>query len=110
MIPDPEHKLDQLFKAYRQACADFEPSADFMPVLWAKIEAAGTMSWLVPMRIWATRLAAAASLAAAVLIVSLGFMQRAPEDLLEAGYIDVLVEDAVLASDGDLWLLGENRQ
>jgi hypothetical protein len=37
-------------------------------------------------------------------------VQRAPEDLLEAGYIDVLVEDAVLESDGDLWLLGENRQ
>jgi hypothetical protein len=32
-------RLDALFRAYRQACPDPEPSADFMPRLWQKIEA-----------------------------------------------------------------------
>jgi hypothetical protein len=31
--------LDGLFQAYRQACPDPEPSVNFMPELWAKIEA-----------------------------------------------------------------------
>jgi hypothetical protein len=32
-------KLDALFRAYRQACPDPEPGADFMPKLWGRIEA-----------------------------------------------------------------------
>jgi len=31
--------LDGLFHAYRQACADPEPSVNFMPEMWARIEA-----------------------------------------------------------------------
>ena len=38
MISD-ESGLDQLFGRYRQSCPDVEPSANFMPALWAKIEA-----------------------------------------------------------------------
>ena len=34
-----DERLDALFRAYRQACPDPEPSADFMPRLWQKIEA-----------------------------------------------------------------------
>ena len=34
-----DERLDALFRAYRQACPDPEPSADFMPRLWLKIEA-----------------------------------------------------------------------
>ena len=32
-------RLDSLFHAYRQACPDPEPSVNFMPEMWAKIEA-----------------------------------------------------------------------
>lgn len=32
-------RLDSLFLSYRQACADPEPSVNFMPEMWAKIEA-----------------------------------------------------------------------
>jgi len=32
-------RLDALFQAYREACPDLEPGADFMPRLWQKIEA-----------------------------------------------------------------------
>ncbi|HEY4084364.1 MAG TPA: hypothetical protein VGM43_00435 [Bryobacteraceae bacterium] len=32
-------RLDSLFRAYRQACPDPEPSVNFTPEMWAKIEA-----------------------------------------------------------------------
>jgi len=32
-------RLDELFHAYRDACPDPEPSVNFMPEMWAKIEA-----------------------------------------------------------------------
>jgi hypothetical protein len=32
-------RLDSLFHAYRDACPDPEPSVNFMPEMWAKIEA-----------------------------------------------------------------------
>jgi hypothetical protein len=32
-------KLDALFAEYRMACPDPEPSADFMPGMWKRIEA-----------------------------------------------------------------------
>jgi hypothetical protein len=34
-----EARLDRLFRAYRDACPDPEPGANFMPELWARIEA-----------------------------------------------------------------------
>jgi hypothetical protein len=36
---EKERRLDQLFRAYREACPDAEAGANFMPGLWAKIEA-----------------------------------------------------------------------
>jgi len=34
-----DNRLDQLFHAYREACPDPEPSVNFMPEMWARIEA-----------------------------------------------------------------------
>jgi len=39
-----EARLDAMFEAYRAACPDLEPSADFMPQLWLKIEARQSVS------------------------------------------------------------------
>ncbi len=36
---DEESGLEQFFQRYRQACPDVEPSVNFMPILWQKIEA-----------------------------------------------------------------------
>ncbi|MGA2131387.1 MAG: hypothetical protein ABSH50_03655 [Bryobacteraceae bacterium] len=33
-----ENELDGLFRAYREACPDPEPSVNFMPELWRRIE------------------------------------------------------------------------
>jgi len=38
-VESDDGRLDVLFRAYRDACPDLEPSADFMPRLWQKIEA-----------------------------------------------------------------------
>ena len=32
-------RLDELFVAYRGSCPDFDPGVNFMPELWARIEA-----------------------------------------------------------------------
>jgi hypothetical protein len=43
---DMDVRLNDLFLAYREACPDPEPSVNFMPEMWAKIEsreASGTV-------------------------------------------------------------------
>lgn len=39
MEPEAELRLDELFRAYRAACPEPEASVNFMPEIWAKIEA-----------------------------------------------------------------------
>lgn len=34
-----EARLDEVFRAYRAACPDPDPSANFMPNIWSRIEA-----------------------------------------------------------------------
>lgn len=36
---EADARLDELFLAYREACPDPEPSVNFTPELWARIEA-----------------------------------------------------------------------
>ncbi|MBI3472406.1 MAG: hypothetical protein HY013_13720 [Candidatus Solibacter usitatus] len=44
-MSDPrEQRFDALLKSYREACPDPEPSVNFMPHLWAKIERAQNAS------------------------------------------------------------------
>jgi hypothetical protein len=38
MHGNDEERLDVLFRAYRDACPDPDPSANFMPNIWARIE------------------------------------------------------------------------
>jgi anti-sigma-K factor RskA len=38
-IRQADTQLDELFLAYREACPDPEPSVNFTPELWARIEA-----------------------------------------------------------------------
>jgi hypothetical protein len=40
---DLDPKLDSLFQAYKGACPEVEGSVNFMPNLWAKIEARQTL-------------------------------------------------------------------
>ncbi len=106
-----EEKLERIWKLYRAACPAPEPTAGFMPGLWAKIDARRSPGWLAPLRVWATRVAAAAGLAAALLVAAVGMWQ--PQQSLEVrewGYVDVLAQDAADQRDGDLWLLVSNGE
>jgi hypothetical protein len=106
-----DEKLDWLFKAYRAACPAPEPSANFMPGLWVKIDSQRSQSWIAPLRIWATRVTAVAGLAAALLAGAVGiWRQPYSTQVLEVRYVDVLADDAADEFDGDLWLLVGNSQ
>ena len=83
-------KLDALWAEYREACPDPEPSANFVPHLWQRIEARrNAASSLV--RLWAE----AWVMAALVLTLLIGAFlipryQRQP--LYQSTYADVLAE------------------
>ena len=41
-----ESGLDELFGRYRQSCPDVEPSVNFMPALWQRVEARHSFPFL----------------------------------------------------------------
>ena len=82
--------LDRLWEAYRRVTSDPEVSPNFMPQLWARIEAARPITWTEPLTWLAARLlplAAALTLAMGVYIWSPRLGGPAP------GYADVLAAD-----------------
>jgi hypothetical protein len=77
----PEERLDALLAAYCDACPDPEPSPDFMPGLWRKIEArrAFAFTW----RRLAQGIVTAAALASLAMGVYLKGVSPAPPTYLE---------------------------
>lgn len=61
-----EEAFERLLAAYREACPDPEPSADFVPGLWRKIEGRQTFGFAV------RRLARALITAAAIASLAMG--------------------------------------
>lgn len=92
-----DQELDRLLAAYREACEAPEPSADFMPRLWARIEAS-EQGWTERLWKWANGLAAAAAVAS-VLLVALQMASRPAPDYYAATYVETLLAqtDAELA-------------
>ena len=39
-----DQQLDELFQHYKAACVDVNPNPNFMPQVWARIEAAANLS------------------------------------------------------------------
>lgn len=83
-----EQELDRLLAAYRDACEAPEPGADFMPRLWARIEA--TQSWPERLWKWANGLALAAA-AASVLLVLYQVSAKPRVDFYSATYVETLM-------------------
>ena len=86
-------RLDECFAAYRDACPDPEPAADFMPRLWARIEGRRESQAAAAWRRWTEAflsLAAAASLA----IVLLQVVPQATHVYYHSTYLDQLSEEA----------------
>jgi hypothetical protein len=89
----PESRqLDELFARYRAACPDVEPSTNFMPALWQRIEKRGSVSTLLPKL---ARLTAAATAAACLLLTVLIGLPGTPsrKPLVPASYTDALYAD-----------------
>lgn len=103
--------LDRLFAAYRRATSEVEASRNFLPELWARIDAQRTPEWLSPLKLWATRLTAASAAAAALMVASslLPTNAEQPIDVLDASYEEVLTVDSMDEHDGALWILAGVR-
>ncbi len=85
-----DDKLDALWAEYRDACPDPEPSTEFMPRLWRRIDGrrSGTTSIF-------RRLAQVCMMAAVALTILMAVvipqLQRLP--VYTASYVDVLTAD-----------------
>jgi hypothetical protein len=83
-----EDKLDGLWAAYRDACPDPEPGADFMPGLWQKIEARRSATISVFRRLSQVCVAATVALTLLMGVVLIPRLQKAP--IYSSTYVDML--------------------
>jgi hypothetical protein len=83
-----EERLDALFRAYRQACPTPEPSANFMPEIWQRIEARQTVTFSF------RRMANALATAALALSIALSVYMALPSSNPTAyqSYVEALAE------------------
>jgi len=89
MRGNDDEKLDAVFRAYRYACPDPDASVNFMPALWARIEARQT--FLFSFR----RMANAFVTAAVALSIALGVYLSIPRSTPGIGsetYIEALAD------------------
>ena len=92
-----EARLDALFTAYREACPDREPGADFMPQLWQKIEARDRFSTVFGR---VARNLVTAALALSVLLGLAVSLSSRVTPLPSESYVEVLAEDHARQSLG----------
>ena len=79
--------LDQMFRAYREACGDPDASTDFMPDMWARIEAREvSTNWFGRV---AKTLVAAALTASVILGMMISSMKQ-PDPFFNATVVDAL--------------------
>ena len=89
-----QSRLDEMFRAYRDACPEPEASPDFMPVMWAKIEAREVSTN------WFGRVAKALVTAAIAASVILGMMissNNQSSSFFDATFVDALQADQTSA-------------
>ena len=101
-----ERRLASLWAQYRGACPDPEPSPEFMPELWQRIEARRRATVSLLFRRWAeVCVLAAVTLSLLFTTLLIPRSQRSP--VYQSTYLDVLAaadssEDAVLLPIGEL--------
>ncbi len=84
-------KLDALWAEYREACPDPEPSAQFMPNLWQRIEARRVATTSVFRRLAQVCVVATAALTVIMGVVLIPQFQKAL--VYSSNYVDVLAAD-----------------
>jgi hypothetical protein len=86
-----ESRLDRLFQTYRVSCPEVEPSANFMPNLWQRIESRHTFGFVFQ-NVARTTVAACAALC--LLLVVLNFALPLENRLAQPpNYTDVLMAE-----------------
>jgi hypothetical protein len=89
MNPEDRHpQLDNLFDKYREACGSPEPSPNFMPMLWSKIEARqnkGLLIERIARTFVATAMAACGMLGILILLPS-----QQPSAFLNSSYVEAI--------------------
>ena len=85
-----ESGLDGLLQAYRTACPDPEPSANFMPGIWHKIEARRSF-WFVFQREARALMTASAALFLVLLVLNL--FSGSQNHLMASSYADALMAE-----------------
>jgi hypothetical protein len=86
-------RLDEWFSAYRDACPEPEPSAGFMPRLWARIEGRREFQAAAAWRRWTEAFLSLAA-AASLLIVLLQVVPQSAPVYYHSTYLDQLSEEA----------------
>lgn len=87
---ETDRRLDELFISYRAACVEPEASPEFMPQMWAKIEARErSTNWFGSM---AKALVTAALAASVILGMLVSSMNQAPE-YFNATFVEALTAD-----------------
>jgi hypothetical protein len=83
-----DEKLDALFRAYRAACPDRDPGANFMPELWKRIESRQTFTFSF------RRMASGFVTAALALTIAMGIYMAIPRTNpnMPQSYIEALAE------------------
>ncbi len=99
-----DQRLDALFRAYRDACPAPEPSANFMPELWQKIEARNTFTY--SLRRWT----GAFVTAALAFSLAIGVYSLLPRPSSSGFYSQNYVETLAAANGMDLMEPGDSSQ
>ena len=92
-VSDLDVRLDKLFHAYRSACPDPEPSVNFMPEMWAKIEAREASSTVFSRA--AKALVTAALGASVVMGLLSASYNKSASPASEGSYVQALAADHV---------------
>jgi len=100
-----ERKLEALWAEYREACPDPEPSPEFMPELWQRIEARRQAALSLLFRRW-VEVCVVAALALSLVLTTLLIPRTQRLPVYQSTYLDVLAEadasqDAVVLPAGD---------
>lgn len=90
-MPESDRKLDALWKQYREACPDPEPSAAFMPGLWQRIEARRSSNLAILRRFAQVCVGATLALTIVIGMVLIPHLERLP--VYKSTYVDVLAAE-----------------
>lgn len=84
--------IEELFRAYRDACPAPEPGPDYMPAMWARLEARETSAnWFGR---FAKGLVTAGLAASVILGMTLSSLNR-PSGFFDATFVDALRADQI---------------